>query len=185
MTNSGASVHPTAVVEDGAAIGPGTSVWHHVHVRAGARVGARCTLGKNVFVDAGAVIGDGVKVQNNVSIYRGVVLEDDVFVGPSAVFTNDRVPRSANADWTLAETVLRRGASIGANATIVAGNSIGEYALVGAGAVVVRSVEPYEVVVGNPARRIGWICRCGQTRVAPEGRHLMRCASCDTKFDGA
>ncbi len=183
LTAPEVSVHPSAVVEDGAIIGSGTSVWHHAHVRAGATVGAGCTLGKNVFVDAGAVVGDGVKLQNNVSVYRGVVLEDDVFVGPSAVFTNDRVPRAANPEWTVAATLVRRGASIGANATVVAGSEVGEHALIGAGAVVVQDVQPHEVVVGNPARRLGWVCRCGATRVGADERHLLRCTSCDTRLD--
>lgn len=183
MTGAGVSVHATAVVEDGAKIGSGTSVWHHAHVRAGADVGSHCSLGKNVFVDAGAVVGDRVKVQNNVSVYRGVVLEDDVFVGPSAVFTNDRVPRASSVDWAVAETLVRRGASLGANSTVVAGVSIGEHALVGAGAVVVRDVAAHEVVVGNPATRLGWICRCGETRVGRTERHLLRCTACDTRLD--
>ena len=185
MTFADVSVHGTAVVEDGSTIGRGTAIWHHAHVRAGARVGVGCTLGKNVFVDAGAVVGDRVKVQNNVSVYRGVVLEDDVFVGPSAVFSNDRFPRASSADWTLSSTQVRRGASVGANATIVAGVAIGEHSLVGAGAVVVHDVAPHEVVVGNPARRLGWICRCGQTRVGAAERHLLRCTSCDTQLDAS
>jgi UDP-2-acetamido-3-amino-2,3-dideoxy-glucuronate N-acetyltransferase len=154
-------VHETAVVERGASIGFGTSVWHHAHVRSGAHVGSGCTLGKNVFVDAEAVVGDRVKVQNNVSIYRGVRLDDEVFVGPSAVFTNDRVPRATNPHWQSVSTRVRRGASIGANATIVCGVDIGAYAMVAAGAVVTRSVEDHRLVAGNPARPLGWVCRCG------------------------
>lgn len=154
-------VHPTAIVEPGASIGPGTKVWHHAHVRAGARVGAGCTLGKNVFVDAGVTIGDRCKVQNNVSVYAGVTLEDEVFVGPAATFTNDRYPRAANPDWQVVETFVRRGASIGANATIVCGVEVGCWSAVAAGAVVTRPVAPHELVAGVPARRIGWVCRCG------------------------
>ncbi len=154
-------VHPSATVEGGAQIGPGTKVWHHAHIRGGAVVGARCTIGKNVFVDSGAVVGDGVKIQNNVSVYAGVTLEDDVFVGPSAVFTNDLRPRAAATEWQLVPTLVRRGASIGANATIVCGHEIGPEAMVGSGSVVTRDVEPNELVVGNPARRIGWVCACG------------------------
>lgn len=155
-------VHPSATVEGGATIGSATRVWHHAHIRTGAVVGARCTIGKNVFVDAGAVVGDGVKIQNNVSVYAGVTLEDDVFVGPSAVFTNDLRPRAAATEWQLTPTLVRRGASIGANATIVCGNEIGAEAMVGSGAVVARDVEPNELVVGNPAHRIGWVCACGE-----------------------
>jgi acetyltransferase-like isoleucine patch superfamily enzyme len=154
-------VHETALVERGASIGFGTSVWHHAHVRSGARVGTGCTLGKNVFVDAEAVVGDRVKVQNNVSIYRGVCLDDEVFVGPSAVFTNDRTPRATNPHWELVPTRVRHGASIGANATIVCGVEIGAFAMVAAGSVVTRSVEDHRLVAGNPARPIGWVCRCG------------------------
>ncbi len=157
-----AFVHPTAVVEDGVTIGEGTSVWHHCHLRSGAVVGAWCNLGKNVFVDGGAHIGDRVKVQNNVSVYTGVTLADDVFVGPSAVFTNDLHPRAFATDWTLTPTVVARGASIGANATVLCGITIGELALVASGAVVTRDVEPHRLVAGSPARAQGWVCTCGR-----------------------
>jgi len=154
--------HPSAVVDAGARIGAGSKVWHFCHVMAGARVGARCVLGQNVFVAATAVIGSGCRIQNNVSIYDGVVLEDDVFVGPSAVFTNVRNPRAAvDRKAMIEQTLVGRGATIGANATIVCGARIGEYALVGAGAVVTRNVPPHAVMAGVPARRTGWICRCG------------------------
>jgi acetyltransferase-like isoleucine patch superfamily enzyme len=157
----GPAIHPTAVVEAGAEIGFASRVWHHAHVRSGAVVGSRCVLGKNVFVDAGAVIGDGVKIQNNVSVYVGVTIADDVFVGPSVTFTNDRVPRAFAADWQVTETFVDRGASIGANATIVCGVRIGAYAMVGAGSTVTRSVRDHELVVGTPARHGGWVCTCG------------------------
>lgn len=174
-----AFIHPTAVVEAGAAVGADTRVWHHAHVRAGARVGTGCTLGKNVFVDAGVEIGSNVKVQNNVSVYAGVTIEDDVFVGPSAVFTNDRVPRARSTEWTIVPTVVRRGASVGANATIVCGVEIGCYALVAAGAVVTRSVGRHEIVAGNPAQRLGWVCECGATTMKPAGPPTgIDCASC-------
>jgi UDP-2-acetamido-3-amino-2,3-dideoxy-glucuronate N-acetyltransferase len=156
-----AFVHPTAIVEEGASLGDGTSVWHHVHVRAGARVGRNCTLGKNVFVDRDVSIGDRVKVQNNVSVYAGVTLADDVFVGPSAVFTNDRFPRAFAVDWAIVPTRVDRGASIGANATIVCGVHIGELAMVGSGAVVTRDVAAHALVTGNPAAISGWVCTCG------------------------
>jgi acetyltransferase-like isoleucine patch superfamily enzyme len=149
-------------VEDGAEIGPGTKIWHHVHVRGGARIGTDCVLGKNVFVDASAVVGDRCKVQNNVSIYSGVTLGDDVFVGPSAVFTNDLRPRAQATDWQITPTVVDSGASIGANATIVCGNRIGPYAMVAAGSVVTKDVRAHELVAGNPARHLGWVCDCGE-----------------------
>jgi acetyltransferase-like isoleucine patch superfamily enzyme len=155
-------VHETAVVEDGAALGPGTRVWHHAHVRSGAVVGADCVLGKNVFVDEGAVVGDRCKIQNNVSVYRGVTLGDEVFVGPSAVFTNDLRPRAAAADWQVTPTVVEDGASVGANATIVCGTVLGRAAMVAAGAVVTRDVAPHQLVAGNPARHLGWVCACGE-----------------------
>jgi UDP-2-acetamido-3-amino-2,3-dideoxy-glucuronate N-acetyltransferase len=157
--------HPTAVIDRGAAIGAGTKVWHFCHVMAGARVGVRCVLGQNVFVAAGAVVGDGCRVQNNVSIYDGVTLEADVFVGPSAVFTNVRTPRAfVDRKDAFEPTTVGRGATIGANATIVCGVKIGEHAFVAAGAVVTRDVAPFAMVAGVPARRRGWICRCGETR---------------------
>lgn len=149
-------VHPTAIVEDGAVIGEGASVWHHAHVRSGAVVGPGTTIGKNVYVDSGARVGARCKIQNNVSVYSGVVLEDDVFVGPSAVFTNDRFPR-AFGDWQEVSTTVRRGASIGANATLRCGVELGELSLVAAGAVVTRDVRPNELVGGNPARTLGWV----------------------------
>jgi len=145
-------------------------------------IGDGCTLGKNVYVDAGVVIGDRVKVQSNVSVYAGVQLADDVYVGPSAVFTNDRVPRASD-DWELSTTTVHNGASIGANATLVAGIEIGAFAMVGAGAVVVRSVAPHEMVVGNPARRLGWVCRCGAVRVRVGEAAVMECQACRTTLD--
>jgi UDP-2-acetamido-3-amino-2,3-dideoxy-glucuronate N-acetyltransferase len=155
------NVHHTAIVEDGSVIGDGTNVWHYCHIRSGATIGGGCVLGKNVFVDSGAVIGSRVKVQNNVSIYSGVTIEDDVFVGPSAVFTNDRVPRAFNASWQIEPTLIMKGASIGANATIVCGNNVGTYAMVAAGATVTRFVRNHELVGGVPARTMGWVCKCG------------------------
>lgn len=149
-------VHPTAIVEEGATIGDGASVWHHAHVRSGAVIGAGTVVGKNVYVDSGAVVGARCKIQNNVSVYSGVVLGDDVFVGPSAVFTNDRFPRAFGA-WEEVRTVVRRGASIGANATLRCGIELGELCTVAAGAMVTRDVRPNELVAGNPARTLGWV----------------------------
>ncbi len=154
--------HETAVVEPGAAIGSGTQIWHHSHVRAGATIGSDCTISKNVYVDEGVTIGDRVKIQNNVSVYVGVTIEDGAFIGPSVVFTNDLFPRAGSDHWEVTPTIVRTGASIGANATIVCGVELGPWSLVGAGSVVLRTVEAQEVVVGNPARRIGWVCRCGR-----------------------
>jgi UDP-3-O-[3-hydroxymyristoyl] glucosamine N-acyltransferase len=162
MSESAPRVHPTAIVEDGADVGSGTSVWHHAHVRSGARVGSDCVLGKNVYIDTQAVVGDRCKVQNNVSVYHGVTIGDDVFVGPSATFTNDLVPRAFNAEWQIVETHVHDGASIGANATIVCGVTLGQYSMVAAGATVTRDVAAHQLVAGTPARHLGWVCRCGK-----------------------
>ncbi len=165
MKTAAAWRHPTAVVERGAHIGAGSKIWHFCHLMRGARIGARCTLGQNVFVAGGAQLGAGCRIQNNVSIYDGVVLGDQVFVGPSAVFTNVRNPRAAvDRRAAFEPTIVGQGATIGANATIVCGVTIGAYAFVGAGAVVTRDVLPHAVVSGVPARRTGWICRCGERR---------------------
>lgn len=155
--------HPTAVIDEGAQIGEGTRVWHFTHVMNFAEVGANCTLGQNVFIANGVRIGKNVKIQNNVSVYDGVIIEDDVFVGPSVVFTNVLHPRSfIDRKHEFRETPVRRGATIGANATILCGNEIGEYALVGAGSVVTHAVPAHALVVGNPARQIGWVDEDGE-----------------------
>lgn len=180
-------VHPTAVVDDGARLGADTKVWHFCHVMSGARIGARCVLGQNVFVGSRAVVGEGCKIQNNVSLYDAVTLEDDVFVGPSAVFTNVVNPRAfvVRKD-EYRSTLVARGASIGANATIVCGRSIGAYAFVAAGAVVTKDVAAYALVAGVPARRIGWMCRCGST-LPVSGRRsrggvMLACAACGLRY---
>ena len=181
-----AFVHETAVVEPGVKLGAGTRVWHHSHLRAGAVVGPGCTLGKNVFVDEGVEIGAGVKIQNNVSVYRGVHLADEVFVGPSAVFTNDRFPRASAPDWELVETWVRQGASIGANATILCGVEIGAWATVAAGSVLTRDAAPHELLAGNPARRLGWVCRCGRVLARTDGDlGATVCATCGEPFEGS
>jgi len=154
--------HETAVVDAGCTIGEGTKIWHFSHIMPDCVIGERCNIGQNVVVSPGVTLGNNVKVQNNVSIYTGVVCEDDVFLGPSMVFTNVINPRSAvNRRDQYAKTTVKRGASIGANATIVCGHDIGEFAFIGAGAVVTKDVPPYALVVGNPARQIGWVGEYG------------------------
>jgi UDP-2-acetamido-3-amino-2,3-dideoxy-glucuronate N-acetyltransferase len=160
-------VHPTAVVEEGALLGFGTKVWHFAHVREGAIVGADCVIGKDVYIDSGALVGARVKIQNGVSVYCGVTLEDDVFVGPHVTFTNDLHPRSQGL-WDLVPTFVRRGASLGAHATIVCGVDIGPYAMVAAGAVVTCDVPPHGLVRGNPGRLAGFVCTRGHS-LAPSG----------------
>ncbi|MDD2438069.1 MAG: acyltransferase [Massilibacteroides sp.] len=161
--------HETAVIDDGCIIGAGTRIWHFSHIMEGAVIGRDCNIGQNVVVSPGVTLGRNVKVQNNVSIYSGVVCEDDVFLGPSCVFTNILNPRSAiSRKERYLKTIVKRGASIGANATIVCGHTIGEYAMIGAGAVVTKDVPAYALVIGNPARQDGWVSEYG---------HLL-------KFDG-
>jgi UDP-2-acetamido-3-amino-2,3-dideoxy-glucuronate N-acetyltransferase len=156
----------------------GTHVWRRAHIRSGAVIGADCNIGANVFVDKNVRIGDRVKIQNNVSIYEGVELDDESFVGPAAVFTNDRNPR-ATGSWQLVPTRVGRGASVGANATLVCGITLGEHSLVAAGAVVTRSVLPHQLVVGNPARHAGWVCRCGEVVSRSTDRPLdLGCEDC-------
>ena len=163
MTGAAAFVHPTAVVDDGATIGAGSRVWHFCHVMAGARIGRDCVLGQNVMVGAGVVVGDGCKIQNNVSLYVGVVLEDQVFCGPSAVFTNVLTPRAfVERKDEFRPTLVRRGATVGANATVLCGTTVGAYAMIGAGAVVTRDVADHALVIGSPARRVGWVSRTGE-----------------------
>jgi UDP-2-acetamido-3-amino-2,3-dideoxy-glucuronate N-acetyltransferase len=155
-------VHPTAVIDPGAAIGSGTKIWHFCHVMAGATIGRDCTIGQNVMVGDGVVLGDRVRVQNNVSLYTGVTCENEVFIGPSAVFTNVINPRSAiSRKHEFRNTLVRKGATIGANATIICGHTIGEYAFIGAGAVLTRSAPPYSLFLGNPARHSGWVSASG------------------------
>jgi len=159
----GVFIHESSYVDDGASVGDGTKIWHFCHVMPGAVIGERCSLGQNVVVMPGTRIGNNVKIQNNVSIYEGVELEDDVFCGPSMVFTNVINPRSAvSRKHEYQRTMVRRGATIGANATVLCGVTLGEYAFVGAGAVVTKDVKSFALVTGVPARQVGWMCRCGE-----------------------
>lgn len=173
-------VHPSAVVDDGVTIGLGSKIWHFVHVCKGATIGAGCVLGQNVFIGPGVTIGKGVKIQNNVSVYAGVEIADDVFLGPSCVFTNVNNPRAhVERKDEFRTTRVGRGSTVGANATIVCGHDLGEYAFVGAGSVVTKDVEPHALVVGNPAKQIGWMCRCGEK--LPEGS-TVRCERCGSAY---
>lgn len=174
--------HPTAIVDQPASIGAGTKIWHFCHVMPGAKIGAACSLGQNVFIGGKAVIGNGVKIQNNVSVYDLVTLEDHVFCGPSIVFTNDPLPRAEFPDekrWK--PTLVRHGATIGANATIVCGVTIGAYAFVGAGAVANKDIPDYAIVVGVPAKHIGWMCRCG-SRLTFNPDDQSTCAACGRQY---
>lgn len=172
--------HPTAIIDEEAEIGPGTRIWHWVHISGGAKIGSKCSFGQNVYVGSRVSVGNNVKVQNNVSIYDDVIIEDDVFCGPSMVFTNVINPRAhVSRKHEYKTTLVKRGATIGANATIVCGHTIGEYAFIGAGAVVTRDVSPYALMVGNPARRLGWMCGCGAR--LPEG-DSPECPECGSAY---
>lgn len=194
--HKGVRIHPTAEVSEQAEVGEGTSIWHQAQVREGARIGRNCILSKGVYVDAGVILGDNVKIQNYVSIYHGVAIEDGVFCGPHCIFTNDKRPRAINPDgklkaaddWELTRTLVKRGASVGANAVIICGVTIGEWAMIGSGAVVSRDVPDYGLVWGNPARLHGFVCSCGQ-RLRGEGERggrgdgeniVLRCLDCGT-----
>lgn len=173
--------HQSAFVDEGARIGAGTKIWHFCHVMPGAVIGEGCTLGQNVVVMPGVQIGNNVKIQNNVSVYEGVVLEDDVFCGPSCVFTNVVNPRShVSRRAEFAPTRVRRGASIGANATVICGGTIGEYAFIGAGAVVRGDVPAFALMLGVPARQVGWMCRCGVR--LDLGGGTASCSACGTRY---
>jgi UDP-2-acetamido-3-amino-2,3-dideoxy-glucuronate N-acetyltransferase len=177
--------HQSCYIDDGCTIGEGTKIWHFSHVMTGARIGRRCNIGQNVVVSPDVTIGDNVKIQNNVSIYTGVILEDDVFCGPSMVFTNVVNPRSqVPRKHEYAETIVRRGATLGANSTIVCGRTIGRYAFVGAGAVVTRDLPDYALAVGNPARVAGWMCECG-VKLASGARPpaSATCRACGAEYE--
>ena len=177
------SVHESSYVDEGVIVGDGTRIWHFCHLMTGVRLGRDCRIGQNVVIGPRVTVGDNVKIQNNVSVYEGVTLEDDVFCGPSMVFTNIATPRSAfprNRPEDNLPTVVKRGASIGANATVICGNTIGQHALIGAGAVVTKDVPDYAVVVGNPARQRGWACQCGIPLQLRERRAI--CGECSRTY---
>lgn len=169
----GVFIHPTADVSSQAEIDENTKIWNNAQVREKAKIGKNCIISKNAYIDTGVTIGNNVKIQNNVNVYNGVTIEDDVFCGPSMTFTNDLYPRAFNQDWEITKTLVKKGASIGANATIVCGVVIGEYSLIGSGSVVTKDVEPYSLVVGNPARKIAEVCKCGRKLVDD------KCSKCE------
>lgn len=174
--------HETAIIDEGCQIGAGTRIWHFSHIMPDCVIGERCNIGQNVVISPGVVLGNNVKIQNNVSVYTGVVCEDDVFLGPSCVFTNVLNPRSAiPRKDQYRKTLVRRGATIGANATIVCGHTIGEYALIGAGAVVTKDVPPYALVVGNPSRQIGWVSEYGH-RLRFDEKGEARCPESGERY---
>jgi len=173
--------HPTAVVDEPVEIGEGTKIWHFTHINSGTRIGRNCNIGQNVFIDSGAILGNNIKVQNNVSIYSGVILEDDVFCGPSMVFTNVFNPRSfISRKKEFRKTLVGKGATIGANSTIVCGNTIGQFAFIGASSVVTKDVPDYALVYGNPGETKGWVCQCAVEITFRSGR--AKCQACGKKY---
>jgi UDP-2-acetamido-3-amino-2,3-dideoxy-glucuronate N-acetyltransferase len=184
-----ARIHPSSVVAEKAEIGDGTQIWLFCQVREDVRIGKGCILGKGVYVDSGVTIGDNVKIQNNVSVFAGVTIEDGVFVGPHVCFTNDKVPRAVNADmsikgahdWVIAKTLVKAGAALGANSTIVCGTAVGKWAMVAAGSVVTKDVPDHALVLGNPAKIVGWVCACGQ-RVAIDEKSGAGTCACGKKL---
>ncbi len=171
-------VHESSYIDEGAEVGDGTKIWHFSHVMPGAKIDKNCSIGQNVVISSKAVIGNGVKIQNNVSIYDEVVIEDEVFCGPSCVFTNVIIPRSfivRKSEYK--RTLIKRGATIGANSTIVCGKIVGEYAFIGAGTVVTKDIKPYALIVGNPGRQIGWVCKCGLTMNFEDNSAICTCGN--------
>lgn len=171
-------IHETAEVSDSAIIGNGTKIWNQAQIRNNTELGENCVISKNVYIDEHVKIGNRVKIQNNVNVYHGVIIEDDVFLGPSMTFTNDMFPRAFNTNWKITETLVKKGASIGANATIRCGITIGEYATIGAGSVVTKDVPSQALFVGNPAHQIGWVCKCG-FKLDENGT----CTACGEKYE--
>ena len=179
----GVQIHESAYVDEPCEIGEGTRIWHFSHVMGDTRIGRGCNLGQNVVISPDVTLGDNVKIQNNVSVYTGVILEDDVFCGPSMVFTNVTNPRSEIPRRDeYQRTLVRRGATLGANSTVVCGSEIGAYALIGAGAVVAADVPPYALMLGVPARRRGWVCRCGTTLPDAPARTEIQCSACANRY---
>lgn len=182
MQSGSIFVHPSAIIDEGAKIGSGTKIWHFCHIMPGCEIGENCNIGQNVVISPKVVLGKNVKVQNNVSIYTGVTCADDVFLGPSMVFTNVINPRSAiNRQGQYQSTFVGKGATIGANATVVCGHDIGAYALIGAGAVITKNVKPYALVVGNPAKQIGWVSEYGH-RLVFNNEGLAICPESKEKY---
>ena len=182
-------IHPTAEVSPQATVGPGTRIWHQAQVRERASLGANCIVAKGAYIDFDVVIGSNVKIQNGVYVYHGATLEDGVFLGPGVILTNDKLPRAINpdgtlktdADWQVSPTLIKRGAAIGAGAVVLPGVTVGEFALVGAGAVVTRDVPDHGLVYGNPAYLHGYVCKCGR-RLSPVETDVWLCATCDQRF---
>jgi UDP-2-acetamido-3-amino-2,3-dideoxy-glucuronate N-acetyltransferase len=174
-------VHPTSIVDEPVEIGEGTQIWHFSHVMSGAKIGKNCIIGQNVFIGSEVILGNNIKIQNNVSVYNGVILEDEVFCGPSMVFTNVFNPRSfISRRKEFRKTVVGRGATIGANATIICGNRIGQYAFIGAGSVVTKDIPDYGLVYGNPGKVQGWMCQCAEEVVFRSGK--AKCKACGKKY---
>ncbi len=188
--NKPPTIHPTAEVSPQATLGPGTRIWHQAQVRERARLGANCIVGKGAYIDFDVVIGDNVKIQNGVFVYHGVTIQDGVFLGPGVILTNDKLPRAINpdgalksdADWQVSPILIQRGASVGAGAIVLPGVTIGEFAMIGSGAVVTRDVPDHGLVYGNPARLHGYACDCGQILLALRD-NLWRCVGCDRQFN--
>lgn len=172
MKGTNVYIDDRAIVSKEAAIGDNTKIWINSQIRERAQIGKNCIISKDTYIDFDVVIGNNVKIQNGVSVYHGVVVEDDVFIGPNATFTNDFYPRAFSEDWEVSDTLIKRGASICANATVVCGNTVGEYAMVAAGSVVTHDVAPYSLVAGNPARHIGYVCKCGKKAIK------KKCSNC-------
>lgn len=174
-------VHESSYIDEPCEIGEGTRIWHFSHIMQGCKIGKDCNIGQNVVISSQVILGNNVKIQNNVSVYTGVICEDNVFLGPSCVFTNVINPRShINRKNEYKETIIKKGASIGANATIVCGHTIGEYALVGAGSVVTKDIPNYGLVVGNPAKLVGWVCACGEKII--NNKNKYHCCNCDSEY---